>query len=210
MAVSANIYANAFDQAFQGNIKWPSDTLKMLLLSSSYTPNLTSHIHYSDVSADEITGTGYTAGGAALSTVTHVVTGASSWSVTWTASTAYSVGQIVVPTTSNGYVYRVSVAGTSAASAPTFPTTVGETVTDGGVTWVNAGESVTVFSSAAVSWSSSTLTASYAVIYDSSSGSASTDPLICLINFGESVASSGGTYSVTPDSHVGWFAITPA
>lgn len=53
----------------------------------------------------------------------------------WKASTAYLVGDQRVPTTPNGYYYQVTVAGTSGASAPTWPTTIGNTVSDGGVTW---------------------------------------------------------------------------
>ncbi|MBI4797853.1 MAG: hypothetical protein HY794_03760 [Desulfarculus sp.] len=53
----------------------------------------------------------------------------------WKASTAYLAGDQRVPTTPNGYYYQVTVAGTSGASAPTWPTTIGNTVSDGGVTW---------------------------------------------------------------------------
>lgn len=50
----------------------------------------------------------------------------------WTAATAYSLGAIIEPTSSNGYVYICTTAGTSAASTqPTWPTTVGSTVADG-------------------------------------------------------------------------------
>jgi hypothetical protein len=56
----------------------------------------------------------------------------------WQASQAYSIDKQIAP--GNGYRYAVSVAGTSAGSAPTFPTTVGSTVTDGGVTWANIGK----------------------------------------------------------------------
>ena len=50
-------------------------------------------------------------------------------------STTYVVGQMVIPTTSNGYVYRCTVAGTSGIAAPTWPTSNGHTVTDGTITW---------------------------------------------------------------------------
>ncbi|RLJ04402.1 MAG: hypothetical protein DRP18_04760, partial [Candidatus Aenigmatarchaeota archaeon] len=53
----------------------------------------------------------------------------------WSASTAYSVGDYVRPTSANGYNYECTVAGTSGGSEPTWPTTLGETVTDGSVTW---------------------------------------------------------------------------
>lgn len=54
----------------------------------------------------------------------------------WEDTTAYGVGQQVVPTTLNGFVFECTVAGTShATTEPTWPTTIGNTVTDGTVTW---------------------------------------------------------------------------
>lgn len=53
----------------------------------------------------------------------------------WLASTARTVGAMVRPTTPTAYIYRCTVAGTSAAGEPTWPTTAGSTVVDGGVTW---------------------------------------------------------------------------
>jgi hypothetical protein len=55
--------------------------------------------------------------------------------VKWEATTAYAVGQKVVPTTLNGYVYEATVAGDSDSGEPTWPTTIGATVVDDGVTW---------------------------------------------------------------------------
>jgi hypothetical protein len=55
----------------------------------------------------------------------------------WQASTAYSVGDRVIPTASEmtGFVYLVTVAGTSDSSQPTWPTVLGNTVTNGTVTF---------------------------------------------------------------------------
>ena len=44
-------------------------------------------------------------------------------------------GSWVVPTTPNGYQYFATVAGLVGASEPTWPTTPGNTVVDGAVTW---------------------------------------------------------------------------
>lgn len=58
----------------------------------------------------------------------------------WGASTDYAVGDYVTPTTPNGYVYECTAdAGSSAASEPTFPTTIGSTVVDDGITWTCRG-----------------------------------------------------------------------
>ncbi len=54
---------------------------------------------------------------------------------TWTATTAYIVGDTVIPATPNDQVYKCTTAGTSGGSEPTFPTTEDQTVGDGSVTW---------------------------------------------------------------------------
>lgn len=46
-------------------------------------------------------------------------------------TTAVSLNAYLVPAVANGYYYKVTTAGTTAGSPPTFPTTVGATVTDG-------------------------------------------------------------------------------
>ena len=53
----------------------------------------------------------------------------------WEASTAYSVGDIVHPTTWNGLRYECTTAGTSDSGEPTWPVVEGETVDDNTATW---------------------------------------------------------------------------
>jgi hypothetical protein len=60
----------------------------------------------------------------------------------WAATTAYALNAIRVPTVANGHWYECSVAGTSAATEPAWPTTVGATVVDGTVTWTESGTMV--------------------------------------------------------------------
>jgi lambda family phage minor tail protein L len=55
----------------------------------------------------------------------------------WQASTSYAVGAIVRATTTqaSGLVFRCTIAGTSASTQPAWPTDIGSTIVDGGVTW---------------------------------------------------------------------------
>jgi hypothetical protein len=209
MAVTSNLFQSALDQALQGNVNYPSDSIKMALLTASASPSLSAWVHYSDLTNEVPNGSGYTTGGVALATKTHVQTAANSWPTTW-ATGAWNAGDIVRPSAGNGFVYVTPNGGTSSGSAPAFPTIVGETVTDsGGVIWSCLGESVTVWSSAAASWTSSTFSAAYGVIYDAQSGTGSTEPLICLINFGATLSPVSGTLTVTPPAN-GWFLTSPA
>lgn len=58
----------------------------------------------------------------------------------WQASHAYTLGQMRQPVTPNGYIYKVSTAGTSNSSEPTWPTSgFGSTVVDGSVIWTLYG-----------------------------------------------------------------------
>lgn len=61
----------------------------------------------------------------------------------WAATTAYSLGNFRRPTTVNGFRYEVTTAGTSGGSEPTWPTTPGNTVVDGTVTWTCRAMTVT-------------------------------------------------------------------
>ena len=53
----------------------------------------------------------------------------------WAATTAYVVGDFVKPTTPNGFYAQATVAGTSDAGEPTWPTTDLVTIVDATVTW---------------------------------------------------------------------------
>ncbi len=197
-------FANLFDQMLSGNINWASDSIKMALLDATYTPNLTTHIHFSDVSGHDLpTSGGYTALGQALTTKTHTVTAANSFATTWAATTAHVVGDIIRPATGNGFLYLCSAAGITGSGTPTFPTTIGATVADATVTWTNIGESITQLGSDAPSWATASFSTRYAVIYDAQTGVTSTEPLMLLVDFGSTQSPSSTTFTV-PKPGLGW------
>ena len=91
--MASKVYGNAVKAAFNKEIDWDSDTIKVALLSSAYSPNQDGHDYFDDVAANEVTGTGYTAGGAALGTKTVTYDAATNTvkfdaaDVTWAGST---------------------------------------------------------------------------------------------------------------------------
>ena len=69
----ANQIFNSFKRdAINGSIDLDTDTIKLMLVTSAYTPNIDTHTKRSDVT-NEVTGTGYTAGGVALANKTVTV-----------------------------------------------------------------------------------------------------------------------------------------
>lgn len=91
--MASKVYGNAPKAAFNKEIDWDSDTIKVALLSSAYTPNQDGHDYYDDVVANEVTGSGYTAGGKALTGKTATYDAATNTvkfdadDVTWAGST---------------------------------------------------------------------------------------------------------------------------
>lgn len=65
MAVTANLYGLALKSFVDKLVDLDSDTIKVMLCTSTYTPNQDTHQFKSSVT-NEISGTGYTAGGATL------------------------------------------------------------------------------------------------------------------------------------------------
>jgi hypothetical protein len=204
MAVTTTPYRKYLASLHAASVNFTTDTIKAMLLTSSYTPNFDTH-QYKDVSiTNEIVGTGYTAGGVTLGSKSVTYTAANSWGTVWAVGTTYTAGQIVKPTVGNqnGHIYLCQTAGTShATTEPTWPTTRGATVTDNTVTWEEVGLGITVVTSANPQWTSSTLTARYCAIYDDTPGS--NKPLFVLVDFGADVSTTNGTFQVTIDASLG-------
>lgn len=107
----ANVKYNKAKKKFlTAGIDIDTDTIKCMLVTASYTPNATTHEFKSDVT-NEITGTGYTAGGVTLASVAvNEDTGTPEVEVTctdptWTSATFTARGAVIYKDT--------GVAGTS-------------------------------------------------------------------------------------------------
>jgi len=75
MAVTAKLYGKFLENLAKKQIDLVNDSIKVMLCTSSYTPDQDAHEHKADVT-NEITGPGYTAGGVALANKTVTYTGA--------------------------------------------------------------------------------------------------------------------------------------
>lgn len=53
----------------------------------------------------------------------------------WSAATVKALDDRARTSTANGYRYKATVGGTTGSTEPTWPTTIGNTVVDGTVTW---------------------------------------------------------------------------
>jgi hypothetical protein len=103
------IYNSAIDEMARGDIEFDTDTFKAMLVTSTYSPDKDVHDFRDDVT-NEVTGTGYTAGGV-TSTVTVTKDTANDrvtiqfGAVSWATSTI----------TARGCVYYKSRGGASSA-----------------------------------------------------------------------------------------------
>jgi hypothetical protein len=114
-------------------INLATDTVKLMLLTSSHTPDVDAEVFIDDVSANEIS-----------------------------ASGSYSAGGVTLTKSSS----------------------TDDTDDEG------------VFDATDVSITSATISARYAAIYKDT-GTPSTSPIICVIDFGSTQTSTGGTFAIT-------------
>ncbi|MFF0808829.1 hypothetical protein [Streptomyces albogriseolus] len=66
----ARWYAGGIGKVLGKQIDWVNDSIKVALMKTSYSPSVNNHNKWADISANEVTGTGYTSGGVALASKT--------------------------------------------------------------------------------------------------------------------------------------------
>jgi hypothetical protein len=169
-----------------------TDSLKMALVTNAYAPNKDTHAAYADIT-NEVVGAGYTAGGAALAGLSLVRTAANSWGTSRAASTAYTVGQIVKPASSNGFVYRCVVAGTTGADvAPTAGTNASPIVVTATGHGLTTGNAITI---AGVTGNTNMNAASLALVLTANTYNLVNPATLALINGNGAF---GGTATIVP------------
>jgi hypothetical protein len=107
----ASLVYNSFKRdIMNGGIDLDTDTIKVALVTSTYSPNIDTHDNFDDIT-NEVTGTGYTAGGATLGSVTVTADTTNDRGVFDAADTSWSTSTI----TARGAVIYKST-GTSSTS----------------------------------------------------------------------------------------------
>jgi hypothetical protein len=131
---TTTVYGKLALTLFNKELDWDSDTIKCALVTSSYTPNQDTHQYWSDVVANEATGTGYTAGGATLASKTITYDGATNKTtldaadVSWASSTItarYAVVYDATPGTdaTRPLIAYVDFSSNQSSSSGTFTVT---------------------------------------------------------------------------------------
>jgi hypothetical protein len=132
------IYNSALDDLARNNIDFDTNTFKAMLVTSTYSPNKDTHDKRDDIT-NEVTGTGYTAGGVTSTvTVTKDVSNdkvtIQFGSVSWAASTI----------TARGCVYYKSRGGASSADELVAYNDFGTDISSSGGTFVVAASTITL------------------------------------------------------------------
>jgi hypothetical protein len=135
--MASGIYLPALSRLATGNIDFDTDTFKVMLVTSTYTPDFDLHDFRNDIT-NEVSGTGYTAtGNTATVTVNAVDTANNRLDVTlggttWTTSTI----------TARGAVYYKSRGGASSADEVIAYNDFGSDVTSTGGTFTLAASTL--------------------------------------------------------------------
>ncbi|MGH7083194.1 MAG: hypothetical protein ACREFV_12075 [Acetobacteraceae bacterium] len=208
----------------EGKVNFSSDNFNLALVASSYTPSVPGDATWANASADEATGTGYTAGGVTLGSdaLSYFVAAAavaaggtgyaasSTFNVNVSGGTETTAAVVNVTTNASGVVTTINSI-TTAGVYSVLPANPAATTGGAGsgltltLTW---GVAITT---AAAVWASSTITAKYALMVHRAGGSlVSTDLLVGYIDLntgGGSISSTNGTFQVSPSAQ-GWATLT--
>ena len=93
MSVSGKLSGKAMLSILNKEVDWNSDSIKVALCTSSYTPDQDAHDYYNDLTNELTTTGGYTAGGAVIGTCTAAYDAGTNImkldgaDVTWTTAT---------------------------------------------------------------------------------------------------------------------------
>jgi hypothetical protein len=125
----ANVLYNSFKRDIaNGSIDLDTDTIKLLLVTSTYVPNIDTHTKRSDIT-NEVVGAGYTAGGVTLANKTVTVNNT-------TDKAVFDADDITIPnatiTARGGVLYKSRGGATTADELIGYLDFVADVVSTGG------------------------------------------------------------------------------
>lgn len=100
----ASVIYNKFKADIFGTLNLSADTIKVALVTSGYTPDIDAHDYFDDIT-NEVTGTGYTAGGETLASKTLTQDNTDDEGVfdagdtTWSSSSMTAYGAVIYKST---------------------------------------------------------------------------------------------------------------
>lgn len=223
MAVgNVTLYPSAKLLMAQGalNLSSASANIFGALVTTSYTPALNTDSTYANISPYEASGTNYTAGGQAATSVSLTTTGGcvftatisgATMTVTGITSGTLAVGQQLFATGVFIAGVPVTITALGSGSGGTGTYTISTSALTVGTAEPMTALAMATFTSAAFSWSASTISARYFVLIRRATigVAASSDPLIGLCDLSEAatnVSTTNGPFVVTPVA-AGWFAL---
>lgn len=97
----ANVIYNGFKASIgDGTVDWDTDTIKVALVTSAYTPDIDLDVNFDDIT-NEVVGTGYVAGGGTLVGCAVTVDAVNNWAeynandFTWSTATVTARGAVI-------------------------------------------------------------------------------------------------------------------
>lgn len=129
--MASNLYTNYKVQAMKGSINLTSANIYCALMTSSYTPNQDTDTYFADINTNESSGTGYTAGGQLVTSLTvtqdntnhrSLFTAANvSWASSTIANARYAILYVNTGTTSTSTLIGVvDLLSTKTTNGDTF------------------------------------------------------------------------------------------
>lgn len=126
----ADVIYNSFKRdIMNGSIDLDTDTIKVALVTSSYTPDQDAHDKFDDIT-NEVSGTGYTAGGATLANKAVTADNTDNEGVfdaddvSWTTSTITARGAVIYKSTgtasTSNLICYIDFGSDKVSSASTF------------------------------------------------------------------------------------------
>lgn len=201
MTVAAKVYGLALQSMLNKEIDFDTDSVKALLCTSGYTPSQDTHRYRSSLTNELVTtattlSASVAAGATTISVAASIAAGnritigAGGTQDTRTVTAVSGAGPYTL--TLDSATTNAQTSGAAVAANPGY--TVGGQALASRTVAYDAPSNTLTLDAADLSWSSSSLNCRYLVVYVDT-GTSSTSPLICYVDFGADQTTTNGTFT---------------